>query len=81
MSCKRTDFSFSSTQAILTLQHEKAAAGVEAAQWKASAQAAQRSCDSAEARRTEVQGQLLARTNEVAGLQQASVQHCLVEIA
>ena len=61
-------------QAILRLQQEKADAIHHAQQWKASSQAAESSFDSAEAKRIEVEGQLLAKRNEVDGLQQASVQ-------
>ena len=61
-------------QAMLCLQQGKAEAGVEAARSKASSQAAQTGFDNVEARRIEVEGQLLAKKTEVDGLQQASAQ-------
>lgn len=65
-------------QAILGLQQEKADAIHDAQQWQAASQAAENSCDSAETRRIEVEGQLLAKRNEVEGLQQTSAQQSQV---
>lgn len=65
-------------QAILCLQQEKAAAGLDAANWKASSEAAQSKFDSAEAGRIEVEGLLLAKRNEVYSLQQSSAQQSQV---
>lgn len=61
-------------QAVLCLQREKAEAGVEAALWKVSSQAAQGRVVDAEASRIKVEGQLQAKRNEVHGLQQAFAQ-------
>ena len=65
-------------QAMLCLQREKAAVGVEAVHWKAASQAAQKRFVNAETSRIKVEGQLQAKRDEVHGLQQSSAQQSQV---
>ena len=53
---------------------------MEVALWKIASEEAQSSFDSSEARRIEVEGQLLAKSNEVDGLTQASAQQSEVRV-
>ena len=78
--CKRTQSVLLPMQAMLSLQHEISKAELEVALWKASSQVAQSSFDSSDARRIEVEGQLLAKSNEVDGLRQASAHHSVVSV-
>ena len=65
---------FLSFQVILDMQQEKAEATQDAQHWKTSSEAAWGNFVSLEARCSEVEGQLLAKSTEVHGLQQSSTQ-------
>ena len=69
---------FLSMQVISDLQQEKAEATQDAQHWKTSSEAAWEKFVSLEARCTEVECQLLAKSNEVHGLQQSSAQQSQV---
>ena len=65
-------------QAVLKLQRGKSGATLQARQWKASYQAAHSRCDTAEARCTEVKGNLQTKCNEVDELCLSSAQQAEV---